>query len=215
MNRPRLTKALAAAVLVFAAASTLQAAPRKIDLAPLPEKFDAAAMAPMLEQGEIIWVNSQKDGRFRQASIITIVNANTRKTWDAVTDYDHYNEILPRTNKTVVLSRQGNDAVLSYTIDLPGPDFVYTLRHHATPYTRVDIWPENDKGDIKTGAWRWEIFPAGNNRTILVYTLYTDIRESSWVLKMALKADPAMDHGINIATGLVTVNAIKRRAEKQ
>jgi hypothetical protein len=114
----------------------------------------------------------------------------------------------------VVISREGNDAVLSYTIDLPGPDFEYTLRHHHTPYTRVDIRPENDKGDIKTGAWRWELIPLSETRTVLVYTLYTDIRESSWVLKMALKSDPSMEHGINIATGLVTISAIKRRAEK-
>ncbi len=214
MISPHLKTVLAIIILGLALAAHASAKPRKIELAPLPEKFDVKAMAPMLEKGEIIWVNSQKDGKFKQASIISIVNASARKTWDAVTDYDHYNELMPKTNKIVVLSREGNDAVLNYTIDLPGPDFVYTLRHHNIPYTKVEIRPENDKGDIKTGAWRWELFPLEENRTVLVYTLYTDIRESSWVLRMALKADPSMEHGINIATGLVTVNAIKRWAEK-
>jgi ribosome-associated toxin RatA of RatAB toxin-antitoxin module len=206
---------LTAIILCLAASAPLSAKPRKIELAPLPEKLDVRAMAPMLEQGELIWVNSQKDGKFKQASIMAIVNAGVKKTWDTVTDYDHYNEFMPNAKKIVVISREGNDAVLSYTIDLPGPDFEYTLRHHHTPYTRVDIRPENDKGDIKTGAWRWELIPLSETRTVLVYTLYTDIRESSWVLKMALKSDPSMEHGINIATGLVTISAIKRRAEKQ
>jgi ribosome-associated toxin RatA of RatAB toxin-antitoxin module len=208
------TAVLTAIILCLAATAPASAKPRKIELAPLPEKLDVRAMAPMLEQGELIWVNSQKDGKFKQASIMAVVNAGVKKTWDTVTDYDHYNEFMPNAKKIVVLSREGNDAVLSYTIDLPGPDFEYTLRHHHTPYTKVDIRPENDKGDIKTGAWRWELIPLTDNRTVLVYTLYTDIRESSWVLKMALKSDPSMEHGINIATGLVTISAIKRRAEK-
>ena len=215
MKKYLLLTALTAIILGLAVTVPASAKPRKIELAPLPDKFDVCTMAPMLDQGELIWVNSQKDGQFKQASIMSIVNATVRKTWDAVTDYDHYNEFMPNAKKIVVLSRQGNDAVLSYTIDLPGPDFVYTLRHHHTPYTKVDIWPENDKGDIKTGAWRWELFTLGENRTVLVYTLYTDIRESSWILNIALKSDPSMEHGINIATGLVTINAIKRRAEKQ
>jgi ribosome-associated toxin RatA of RatAB toxin-antitoxin module len=217
VNKSLLKAVLTAIILglAVAAPASASAKPRKIELAPLPEKFDVSAMAPMLDQGELIWVNSQKDGQFKQASIMSIVNATVKKTWDAVTDYDHYNEFMPNAKKIIVLSRDRDDAVLSYTIDLPGPDFVYTLRHHHTPYTKVDIWPENDKGDIKTGAWRWELFPYGENKTILVYTFYTDIRESSWILKIALKSDPSMEHGINIATGLVTVNAIKRRAEKQ
>ena len=202
-------------VVAAPASASLSAKPRRIELAPLPDKFDVSTMAPMLDQGELIWVNSQKDGQFKQASIMSIVNATVKKTWDAVTDYNHYNEFMPNAKKIIVLSRDRDDAVLSYTINLPGPDFVYTLRHHHTPYTKVDIWPENDKGDIKTGAWRWELFPLGENRTVLIYTIYTDIRESSWILKIAIKADPSMEHGINIATGLVTINAIKRRAEKQ
>ncbi len=215
MKKYLLLTALTAIILGLAVTVPASAKPRKIELAPLPDKFDASTMAPMLDQGELIWVNSQKDGQFKQASIMSIVNATVKKTWDAVTDYDHYNEFMPNAKKIVVLSREGNDAILSYTIDLPGPDFVYTLRHHHTPFTKVDIWPENDKGDIKTGAWRWQLFPLGENRTVLVYTLYTDIRESSWILNIALKSDPSMEHGINIATGLVTINAIKRRAEKQ
>lgn len=206
--------ALSVIMLGMAVAAPASAKPGRIQLAPLPEKLDVRAMAPMLDQGEIIWVSSQKDGKLKQASIMSVVNAPVKKTWDAVTDYENYNEFMPNAKKIVVLSRQGGDAVLSYTIDLPGPDFVYTLRHHHTPYTKVDIWPENDKGNIKTGAWRWELFPLGENRTVLVYTLYTDIRESSWILNIALKSDPSMEHGINIATGLVTINAIKRRAEK-
>jgi ribosome-associated toxin RatA of RatAB toxin-antitoxin module len=210
-----LVMAFVAIIISLMFSTQALAKPRKIELAPLPDKLDVVAMAPMLTQGELIWVNSQEDGKLKQASIMSIVNAPVKKTWDAVTDYDHYNEFMPRAKKIIVLSREGGDAVLSYTIDLPGPDFVYTLRHHHTPMTRVDIWPENDKGDIKTGAWRWELFPYSENKTILVYTFYTDIRESSWILKIALKSDPSMEHGINIATGLVTVNAIKRWAEKQ
>jgi len=206
--------ALMAVILCLAIAGPASAKPRKIELAPLPEKLDVRAMAPMLEQGELIWVNSQNDGKFKQASIMAVVNASVKKTWDTVTDYENYNEFMPNAKKIVVISREGSDAVLSYTIDLPGPDFEYTLRHHHTPYTKVDLRPENDKGDIKTGAWRWELIPLSEKKTVLVYTLYTDIRESSWVLKMALKSDPSMEHGINIATGLVTISAIKRRAEK-
>lgn len=189
-------------------------AKNRVELASLPEKMDLAALGPLLEKGEITLVSSNRDGGFKQGSVICLVAASPAKTWNAVTDYEHYAAFMPNVARIRILKREGSDAVLAYELDIPGPNFFYTLRHHHTPPTRVDIWPEDDKGDIRTGCWRWELFPYAGGRTILVYHLYTDVRESSWILRQALKADPSMEHGLNVATGLVTVRAVKRWAER-
>jgi hypothetical protein len=186
---------------------------RKIELSPLPDKINVASMAPMLDKGDMIWVSSYKDGKLKQATIMSIVNAPLKTTWNALTDYDHYMDFIPNAKRITVLSREGNDVVLKYVISLPVSNFSYTIRNRHTYPTRIDSWPEDDKGDIKSGAWRCELFSFGEDKTILVYTFYTDIRESSWIIKFVLKIDPSIEHSINIATGMVTVSAIRRWAE--
>lgn len=189
-------------------------AKNQVELASLPAKMDFAALGPLLEKGEMTLISSNPDGSFKQGTVICLVAASPGKTWAAVTDYEHYADFMPNVERIRILKREKDDAVLAYELDIPGPNFFYTLRHHHVPPSRVDIWPEDDKGDIRTGSWRWELFPYAGGRTVLVYHLYTDVRESSWILRQALKADPSMEHGLNVATGLVTVRAVKRWAER-
>jgi hypothetical protein len=193
--------------------SQAYAAGRKVELSPLPKEINVASMAPLLEKGDMMWISSHKDGRLKQATIMAIAQAPLEATWEALTDYDHYIDYIPNAKSITVVSRTGNDVVIKYVISLPVSNFKYTLRNRHTYPLRIDSWPEDDKGDIKTGAWRWELIPLGQNKTIIVYTFYTDIRESSWMIKFVLRIDPSMEHSINIATGMVTVNAMRRRAE--
>jgi len=200
-------------VTVFALCAQAHAGFKKVELSPLPEEIKVSSMAPLLEKGDMMWISSHKDGRLKQASIMAIANAPLETTWDALTDYDHYIDFIPNAKNITIVSRSGNDVVIKYVIGLPVSNFKYTLRNRHTYPSKIDSWPEDDKGDIKTGAWRWELFPLGDNRTIIVYTFYTDIRESSWMIKFVLRIDPSMEHSINIATGMVTVNAMRRHAE--
>lgn len=185
------------------------------ELVSLADKLNISALTPLVEQGEICLIHSDQTGKFKQATIICLVDATPKDLWCIVTDYERYMEFMPKLANISVLKRQGNDVIVAYELDMPGPNFSYTLHHRHRPTDRINILVENEGWDIRTGSWRWEFIPGPKaDKTLLIYYLSTDVRESSWLLKQALKSQPNMEHGINVATGLMTVKAIKNRAER-
>jgi ribosome-associated toxin RatA of RatAB toxin-antitoxin module len=188
---------------------------KQVKLDSITGQLDLAVLVPMLKEGEFSLVESYRSGRLRQVTVVCLVEAPPRKVWEVVTDYNHYLDFFPNLVGLEIVRWSGDDIVLDYELEVPGPNMEYTLHHHHVPTSRIDIGLADDEGDIQTGAWRWEFVPhAGGTQTIVVYTLYTDVREASWFIRQALKASPSLEHGLNVATGLVTVRAVKKRAEK-
>jgi ribosome-associated toxin RatA of RatAB toxin-antitoxin module len=188
---------------------------KQVKLGSIVGRVDFKPLVPLLEKGELSLVESYRSGRLRQVTVVALVKASPDKVWSVLTDYRHYVEFMPNLDEIEITRREGADVVIDYELEVPGPNMDYTLIHHHVPKTRIDITLADDEGDIQTGAWRWELIPHRNNsQTILVYSLYTDVRESSWVLRQIMKSQPSLEHGLNVATGLVTVRAIKKRAEK-
>jgi ribosome-associated toxin RatA of RatAB toxin-antitoxin module len=194
---------------------TPTSAVKKVELGSIVGRVDFKPLVPLLEKGELSLVESYRNGRLRQVTVVALVKASPDKVWRVLTDYEHYVEFMPNLDELEIVKRQGADVVIAYELEVPGPNMDYSLVHHHEPKTRIDITLADDEGDIQTGAWRWELVShAGGNQTILVYSLYTDVRESSWILKQIMKSQPSLEHGLNVATGLVTVRAIKKRAER-
>lgn len=188
---------------------------KQVKLGSLIGRVDFKSLVPLLEKGELSLVESYRSGRLRQVTVVALVKTTPDRVWSVLTDYEHYVDFMPNLDEIKVTKREGADVVIEYELEVPGPNMDYTLIHRHVPKTRIDVILANDEGDIQTGAWRWELIPHQNGgQTILVYSLYTDVRESSWVLRQIMKSQPSLEHGLNVATGLVTIRAIKKRAEK-
>ncbi|HUU02762.1 MAG TPA: SRPBCC family protein [Myxococcota bacterium] len=211
--RLRVTLILLSSILTLCSGSG-RARNREVKLDSVVGHIDLGTLGPLLEKGELSLVESYRSGRLRQVTVMGLIKASPDKVWDVLTDYNHYTQFFPNLANLEIVRRSGNDAVLAYELEVPGSNIEYTLVHHHVPRRRIDIRLADDEGDIQTGAWRWELIPsAAGKRTIVVYTLYTDVRESSWIIRQVLKSSPSLEHGLNVATGLVTVRAVKKRAE--
>ena len=188
---------------------------KQVKLGSIVGRVDFKPLVPLLEKGELSLVESYRSGRLRQVTVVSLIKATPGRVWRVLTDYNHYVDFMPNLDEVEIVKRQGADVVIAYELEVPGTNMDYTLIHRHAPTTRIDISLADDEGDIQTGAWRWELIPHQNgSQTILVYSLYTDVRESSWVLRQIMKSQPSLEHGLNVATGLVTVRAIMKRAEK-
>jgi ribosome-associated toxin RatA of RatAB toxin-antitoxin module len=202
-------------LLVIALASPAQAAPRQVKLSSATEKMDVTTLAPILATGDMSLVESYANGRLRQVTVFGLIKTPPAKVWAVLNDYEHFLDFMPSLSEFEIQKREGEDVIAEYEIEVPGSNLEYRLRHHPVGQTRIDISLYDDEGDINTGAWRWELVPfAGGTQTIVVYTLYTDVRESSWIIKQVLKSQPSMEHALNVATGLITIAAVKKRAER-
>jgi ribosome-associated toxin RatA of RatAB toxin-antitoxin module len=177
---------------------------------------DVSALVPLLELGELSLVESYPSGHLKQATVIGLVKAPPAKVWAVITDYKRYPEMIPSVVEIEIVSRKGDDLVLEMEIEVPGSNVEYKRHDRLFPPHRIEMWPEDDEGDITRGRWRWELIPhAGGTQTILVYSLYYDVGESSWILRQFLKETPTAEHGLNVATGQLSIRAFKKAAEKR
>ncbi len=205
---------LAGAVLGVPSGSA-QGQPVTPSLESVAERQDVTAFLPLLRSGDLTLVESRSDGKLKQVTVLGLVAAPPQRVWDALTDYAHYRDFMPSLAEFEIVRREGDEVVAAYEVEVPGSNLEYRLRHRHRPPTRVDISLADADGDIRTGAWRWDLVAcAGGQHTIVLYTLYTDVRESSWIVRQVLKSQPAMEHAMNVATGLLTLSAVRRWAEK-
>jgi len=172
------------------------------------------ALKPLLEIGELSLVQSDSGGRLKQVCVAGLIEASADIIWEVLIDYPAYPRIFKNLADLKVLKSEPQEAVLAYELEVPGSNLKYRLRHRYLERRAMEITLADQQGDLKTGRWRWDLFPLpGGRETILTYTLYTDVRESSWILRQALKTTPSLEHGLNVATGMVTLQAVKREAE--
>jgi ribosome-associated toxin RatA of RatAB toxin-antitoxin module len=204
---------LAAMMLVAGAPS---AKPGLVELRSVVGRVDLVKLVPLLARGELSLVESLEDGRLRQVTVIGLVEAPPERVWKVLTDYENWPRIISSVAEVEVVKREGKDAVVELEIEVPGSNVEYTRRHRHDPPRRIDIWLEDDEGDITTGGWRWELVPHdGGARTILVNTLFYDAADASWVLRRMKASNPAADHGLCVASGMVAIRSVKKHAEKK
>lgn len=205
-----------AAILMTGTAAPVSAGGLSPKLTSTVGKPDVAALAPLLELGELSLVESHPNGRLKQATVIGLIKAPPARVWAVITDYRRYPQMIPGVVEIEVLSRKGDDVVLKLEIEVPGSNVEYKRHDRRFPPHRIEMWPEDDRGDITRGRWRWELVPHANGtQTILIYTLCYDVGESSWILRQFLKETPTAEHGLNVATGQVSIRAFKQAAEKR
>jgi ribosome-associated toxin RatA of RatAB toxin-antitoxin module len=179
-------------------------------------KSDVPALVPLLELGQLSLVESYPNGRLKQATVIGLVKAPPAKVWAVITDYKNYPKMIPSVVEIEVISKKGDDLVIEMEIEVPGSNVEYKRHDRLFPPERIEMWPEDDEGDITQGRWRWELVPyADGTQTILIYTLYYNVGESSWILRQFLEETPTAEHGLNVATGQVSIRAFKKAAEKR
>ncbi|MBW1871779.1 MAG: SRPBCC family protein, partial [Deltaproteobacteria bacterium] len=153
---------------------------KEVKLTPIVGRLDLKPLVPMLNKGEVTLVESYRSGKLRQVTIVGLVKATPTKVWDVLTDYEHYLKFMPSLVEVEITKKQGADTIITYELEVPGVNMDYSLRHHNLPKSRIDISLADDEGDITTGAWRWDLVPHENGtQTMLIYSLYTDVSESS------------------------------------
>ena len=203
-------------ILTTATATPVSAGSLPPKLKKTVSKSDVAALVPLLELGELSLVESYSNGRLKQATVIGLIKAPPAKVWAVITDYKRYPQMIPSVVEIEIISKKGDDLVLEMEIEVPGSNVEYKRHDRLFPPHRIEMWPEDDEGDITRGRWRWELVPHANGtQTILIYTLDYNVGESSWILRQFLKETPTAEHGLNVATGQVSIQAFKKAAEKK
>ena len=198
----------AAVVAVLCAPAALAA---KV-VSPQESGIDPNSLMPLLKRGELSLIESNSKGGLKQVTMAVLINAPSEKVYDTITDYANFKRFMPNIADINVGKTEGDTTEIDYEIDVPIKNIKYTLRHRHTPKKSVEM--SLVKGDIKTGSWRYDLFPVGE-KTVMFYSLVTDVSETSWLVKQVIRSQPTMGHALNVATGIVIVKAVKLEAERR
>lgn len=221
--RPLVTTSVVLAYLVGFRAAPAVAAEDPLNPPRLAELgLPAEGLAKLIGDGQLVLLHpgreatiGGKNREVRFASAAVRIGAPVSTVAAVVYDFASYPEFMPQTEKvSVTKAPDGADRVafrLRFELPVGGIRLDYTLDHRATPDGGI-AWTLVE-GDMAANVGRWEFFAAGPNDTVAVYTLWSDLRSTSFILRQILDAQPDLDLAIPVSSAWAVAEAVRRRAE--
>jgi ribosome-associated toxin RatA of RatAB toxin-antitoxin module len=174
-------------------------------------KIDVPAILPYLKNAEMALLESNPDGSLMQGSMIAVIDKPQAEVYSVVAAVERYSEFVPHVTESKLTKVEGDSKYLSWRVKSPVGDVKFENKFKGWPSKRTHL--VSTGGDIKVGAWGWELRELTPTSTFAVYYNYVDLRGAGFVLRKMIEMDPSFEHGLNVANSLTMMLAAKRRAE--
>lgn len=170
------------------------------------------SLASLLNRGELILTESNPDGTLKQATAIGRVNAPVDAVWARLVTYEGYPGWMPKVGALEILEAAEGRHVLKWDVEVPGPNYRYTMRSVEDRAARV-IQQDQIAGSLGGSHWSWQLVPQGE-QTLVYRSAYTNVTDESWVAKQLDDSAHTLSFGVNVTTCLVELRALRAAAER-
>jgi len=167
------------------------------------------ALAPLLVRGQVVITDSHRGGRLRQATVIEAFDAKATDILAAISAPQNYPKLIKAIDEVTI-----NDASDPKNIDFSWSfGFSVFSLGSRNKMTAVDggVLVEAYEGDLAGGAWRWQIVPTAENRTVVAYHGFANIEKAGYILEKTYKREPYLEHGMIAGSNMVMVRALRKR----
>ena len=153
----------------------------------------------------------------RFSSSMTVINAPVEKVKQVVTDFNHYHEFMPQTKWVEIISQTQDHIQAKFKLSIKIPLIRFGVKFVLDYYLEPsgDITWTQISGDMQGNIGRYEFVPLSENKTLLIFTFWSDIHDISFIMNLILKAQPDIELAIPVSTGALVVDSIKKRAENK
>ena len=197
--------------------------PQKVFKATLGERFSnlavgASSLYRVLETGELVLINYHPASSSVPwlSTAGTIVNAPPETVYQVIADVAHYSEFMPETRSASATPlAPGIDRVdleLSIQVLLTSITNAYSLYYYYQPPRRIDWTLAQGEFEANIGAFELVPVPGQSLRTVLLHTSYALPRNR--ILSSLFARVPDLDLMVNLTTGTMMMEAVKKRAEE-
>jgi ribosome-associated toxin RatA of RatAB toxin-antitoxin module len=175
-------------------------------------------MDSLFRQGSLLIVRQKPDLTLINITGGQVVNAPLDQVWEVINDFERYPEFMPQTTAEKVLDRPDpNHVLVEQSIgvkiwQLPSVDITYKLMQELTPKSKVRFW--HVEGTLAGTYGGWDLVSAGD-RTMIFYTLYSNLTALGWGLGGIMKSQPDFMAGVNATTIIMVTKAVKKEAERR
>lgn len=200
-NKPLLMGAVLAMLLA-------SPSPTFADAAPFSSDVD---LDTLLKQGELVLTESNNDGTLKRVTAISVVRASPQAVWDRLVAYEAYQSWMPKVGAVVVQKREGPLAEIQWEVEVPGPNYVYTMRSTEDQASWM-IRQEQIAGSLAGSHWSWQLIPRGD-KTLVFRTAFTNVTDESWIAKQLDDQSHTLSFSVNVSSCLLEIKALRRAAE--
>lgn len=175
---------------------------------PLSPAESIRLVGPLLDAGDVIWLECDGAGQFQQASVLARIPASASKAYEIVSDPLQYKAMSPSVDSVSIREKSAEKVTFESTVRIPFGAIHNVIAMELKGPDRIET--RFVDGDLKTGDFRWWFVPESETRSAVIYTLKTDVRETNWMVRQLTRIRPETQHGGNSGTGLITVWGLKR-----
>lgn len=163
----------------------------------------------LLDKGQVVLVETDDDGRFRQATAIIAIEQPVEVVWQIARDLDKFKEFMPKVVRSDMKVVSATRRDLELEIEIPGVNSTYAFRYDLDEANRTmkGKWLS---GDLKDSTCQWKLVPYAGG-TLLHYTVAT--RNFSGIAQSLEDDQQTITVGVNVGAALATTRAVKARAE--
>lgn len=170
----------------------------------------ADELSDLLAGGPLVRVETDENGRFKQALAIADVEAPADVVWGILVDYAAYKDVFPRIDELSV-SKDAHGTLVSFELDTPIVSTSYTHRYVEDAQKRV-LRVNQVKGDLKGSAFTWRVTPLSPTRSRISYGGV--VKNYSSMAERFEDDQQTMTVGINVVSLVQATKSVKRRAEQ-
>ena len=163
------------------------------------------------ERGELVLIESNRGGTLKQITLMTVVRAPRQIVWDVLSATERYPDFVPNVVRSKTIVQRDHERVVSWELEVPLINVEGKNRYRFSPPQAMDV--DAVSGDLKTGAWRWELYPLGDDATLAVEYAYSDIRNLNRIIRWMIRGNMTLEHGLVLSAATVFIKALKQRAE--
>jgi len=202
---------LALLLLGLVATPKLEASPRHLPpLSPLPVSPGelARGLEPLLTTGEVLYFEADPQGAFKQVTVLTMVPRSVDAVFTLLRNPEEIKAISPSVESVEILETTETSTLYRVKADVPFSTVTYTAKLELHPPDVIDV--QNVDGDVTNALYRWTLVPMGTDRCVILYTLRTDVGESSFIARKVVEKRPDVQFVANGGVGLITTSGLKR-----
>lgn len=197
--------------------------PEEVFGATLGMKFSSlgvqvADMARLLEGGTLVIIDRSPASETMPwlATAAIVIDASPSAVYRVLSDVDHYPEFMPQTTSShaVALTEQIEQVFLEISIHvlLTEVKNEYSLYYYLQPPYRVDWVLAEGAFKANCGSFELVPIPGSPDRTLLLHSSYAMPRNT--VINSLFARVPELDLMLNLTTGTLMMESVKRQAEK-
>jgi ribosome-associated toxin RatA of RatAB toxin-antitoxin module len=171
---------------------------------------ELVSLAPLLARGMVVLVDENRGGRLRQVTAVESLAAPAARVLAAVSNPEIYPAMVKAVSDVKIESKTEEATEFSWTLGFSV--FSLSSRNRMTR-TPDGVAIEGLDGNFAGARWRWQLAGADGGRTIVAYHGFVNIDATTYILKMSLRREPYLEHGIMTGSDMVMLRAIRRAVE--